>query len=143
MSNLIRILVLMVVLSVASASQVSSSALRSRARQSFNLKELDARTEHQGCPVPLRACPILPNDISLNLNVALSKRTIVKRNWECFNLQTDVNSCGSCENDCMEIPNVGRAKCESGSCKIITCQSGLHPKLTINHITGAKSMKCA
>ncbi|KAI7959677.1 hypothetical protein MJO28_003468 [Puccinia striiformis f. sp. tritici] len=99
MSNLIRILVLMVVLSVASASQVSSSALRSRARQSFNLKELDARTEHQGCPVPLRACPILPNDISLNLNVALSKRTIVKRNWECFNLQTDVNSCGSCEND--------------------------------------------
>ncbi|EFP90625.1 uncharacterized protein PGTG_16651 [Puccinia graminis f. sp. tritici CRL 75-36-700-3] len=144
MKNLTRIVVLAVAMGLASASQLSSStALTRRTRQSFNLREIEIQLERQGCPAPLRACPILRSDISLDLNVALPKRTISKRNWECFNLQTDVNSCGSCDNDCMEIPNVARAKCDSGSCKIVSCRSGLQPKATVNHVTGSKSMKCA
>ncbi|OAV94009.1 hypothetical protein PTTG_06720 [Puccinia triticina 1-1 BBBD Race 1] len=142
MKNLILFLALMVVVSLALASQESSSVISKRARQSFNLRDLAVPIENQGCPVPLRACPIISIDRSLDLSLAISKRTINKRNWECFNLQTDVNSCGSCDNDCMEIPNVGRAKCDSGACKIVTCQSGLQPKFIINHITGTEGMKC-
>ncbi|KAA1136969.1 hypothetical protein PGTUg99_005977 [Puccinia graminis f. sp. tritici] len=100
MKNLTCIVVLVVAMSLASASQLSSStALTRRTRQSFNLREIEIQLERQGCPAPLRACPILRSDISLDLNLALPKRTISKRNWECSNLQTDVNSCGSCDND--------------------------------------------
>jgi hypothetical protein len=109
MKNLIRIVVLVVAMSLASAS---STVLTRRTRQSFNLREIEIQLERQGCPAPLRACPILRSNITLDLNVALPKRTISKRNWECFNLQTDVNSCGSCDNDVSCPPQSLEAKAE-------------------------------
>ncbi|KNZ60379.1 uncharacterized protein VP01_1562g3 [Puccinia sorghi] len=117
MKNLARALIPAAFLSVLSGSQLYASLLERTPRQSFNLRT-NVGLEDQGCPVPLRACAILDIDRSLDLHVAVSKRTITKRTWECSNLQTDVNSCGSCDNDCMELPNVARAKCDSGSCKI-------------------------
>jgi hypothetical protein len=94
-----RILLSMTLLSVLTVSPVFSSLLGKTVRQSFNLRGLDVAFEDQDCPVPLRACAVLPTNRSLDLHVALSKRTIAERNWDCANLQNDVNSCGSCDND--------------------------------------------
>ncbi|PLW05605.1 hypothetical protein PCANC_28300 [Puccinia coronata f. sp. avenae] len=99
MKDVARILLSMTLLSVLTVSPVFSSLLGKTVRQSFNLRGLDVAFEDQDCPVPLRACAVLPTNRSLDLHVALSKRTIAERNWDCANLQNDVNSCGSCDND--------------------------------------------
>ncbi|KAA1072915.1 hypothetical protein PGTUg99_026955 [Puccinia graminis f. sp. tritici] len=51
--------------------------------------------------------------------------------WECLNLQEELTSCGSCNNNCMDIPNAVSVGCQIGSCKIFSCAAGytLHQRM--------------
>lgn len=111
-------------------------------RRYLNLRQFASEGEYQGCPIPLKACAMLSSN-KPNEYASISKRGTMNRNWECLNLNTDVNSCGSCDNDCMEIANVARAECVSGSCRIVSCQTGFRPKFVKDGKTGVKELQCA
>ena len=46
---------------------------------------------------------------------------------EYHNLQTEVEHCGTCGHNCNKMPGVSAATCNSGSCYITRCMSGLYP----------------
>lgn len=95
-------------------SDDSSTALPTTAtarRRMVRSLELLAEENSKLCPTPMLACPILLGNGTQGAG------------YECIS-SSELNNCGSCNNDCEAIPFATAVSCSEAVCEVHACEAG-------------------